>query len=48
MLKTWNEANKEARTDFIIELCQRYYPLICQVLKDLGKCHPTGVKEKKK
>ena len=41
ILKTWNEANKETRADFIVVFCQRYYPLLCQVLKDIKKCHPV-------
>ncbi len=32
LLKTWQAANKETRTDFVIEMVKRYHHLICAVL----------------
>lgn len=38
ILEAWNKADNNQRTDFIGVFCQLYNVLICQVLRDIGKC----------
>lgn len=38
VLKQFDELEAEERRNFIIELCKRYYSLVCGILHKLDKC----------